>query len=243
MARALSEVAKLDVGLAAQSSLNGAATGAYYLMADYRRAVAVLHVGAMAAGKTAKIEVLQAIDAAGTSAATIPPAPAAAEAEATITANTKVTAAKVTCAAVQAADKITVNGVEMTAAAAADHTSNEFKADGTDNTETATGLAAAIKACVPGITASANQAVVTIESAVPGEELITITDAAATMTPATLSAQATVEVDVSKLAHKDGYGYVATRVTTTAAMPVAVTLLRGDARYSPVQQVAKGVLV
>jgi hypothetical protein len=79
------EMAKADLGVVPQTLNNSNVTGRYYAAKEYRRALAVLQVGALAATKTAKIEVFEAKDAAGTSAQLL------AGATATITANAAVT--------------------------------------------------------------------------------------------------------------------------------------------------------
>lgn len=62
---------KLDVGIPAQSVVSTSVTGSYLGMQMYRKALAILDVGAMAAGNTATVEILQAKDAAGTGAKAI----------------------------------------------------------------------------------------------------------------------------------------------------------------------------
>ena len=101
----ISEDVKLDVGIQAQS-LNGAATGRYYDLAGYGKALAVLTAGAIAATKTAKVELLQAKDAEGTDSKGIPTT-AGQLATATITANALVTKATITLATFLAGGTIT----------------------------------------------------------------------------------------------------------------------------------------
>lgn len=226
MAKLLSEINKVDIAIV-PASFNNASTGTYYNMGLRNKALFVWEVGAMAAAVTSIGQVMQAKDAVGTDAEVVT------NNAATITANTKVAAATLTAAAVQAADAVTINGITFTAAATADLDNRVF-APGVDNTACAASLAAAINhatAGVPGVTASAALAVVTLTSTEPGEVTITITDAAATITPATLRAIGYIECDTAYL--KDGFNYVALRVTNNAAAQTGAILVRGENRYSP----------
>ncbi|NSW92313.1 MAG: hypothetical protein HPY74_16875 [Firmicutes bacterium] len=230
----MSETQKIDIALTSQN-LNGAGTGPYYKMDKYGKALFIAEVGAMAAGATSAMQVMQAQDAAGTGAKIIT------NNAATITANAHVAEATLTVAAVQVGDQVTINGLTFTGAAAADLLNRVFLADGVDNNATAASLAEAINhatAGVPGITASANAAVVTLTVTEPGETDITITDAAATITPATLRAIGYVECDASFLDIINGYTHVAFRVTNSAAIQTGAILLRGQSRFNPVQKVA-----
>lgn len=229
----LSEAIKIDIALTS-ASLNGAGTGAYYKMDKYGKALFVWEVGAMAAAVTSVGQVMQAKDAAGTDAKVIT------NNAATITANTGVAAATLTLATVLAGDTVTINGLTFTAAAAADLPNRIFSQAG-DDTADAASLAAAINhatAGVPGITAASNLGVVTLTVDEPGETTITITDAAATITPATLRAIGYVECDASFLDDVNGFTHVALRVTNSAATQTGAILLRGQGRFSPVQKVA-----
>lgn len=58
--------AKFDTGVVAQSLANTSATGSYFDLSHYRKALVVLNVGALAAGKTATVSLQQATDAEGT---------------------------------------------------------------------------------------------------------------------------------------------------------------------------------
>lgn len=230
----LSEAVKIDIALTS-ASLNGAGTGAYYKLDKYGKALFLWEVGAMAAAATSIGQVMQAKDAAGTDAKVITNNAAA------ITANVHVAAATLTVAAVQVGDQVTINGLTFTGAAAADLPNRVFLADGADNNATAASLAQAINhaaAGVPGVTAAAALAVVTLTGTEPGEADITIADAAATITPATLRAIGYVECDASFLDNVNGFTHVALRVTNSAATQTGAVLLRGQGRFSPVQKVA-----
>lgn len=244
--KTLAKRVKLDIGLLAQALNNTNVTGKYFRMDMDRKALFVLNGGAMAATKTTIIELLQAKDTAGTDAKGIP-STAGQTATATVTANTAVTEATLTLATVLATEAVTINGLTFTAHAnTTTKASRQFKIDG-DDTADAAALAACINDSVygvPGITAVPAVAVITLKSTVPGETLITITDAAAnTITAATTREQAYVEVDVGSLDLANGFEYVAAKVTTTANTVVAVELIRGDSRFEPVQKMGASASV
>lgn len=234
----LNNFLKIDPALTAASHGTAAVTGAFYKMSQFRRALFVLIVGALAATKTSILQIVQATDADGSDAKNID------NATCTITANTKVNSLKITAASVQADDTITVNGITFTGAAAQDADKREFKADdtaGSGNTATATSIAACINDAdygVPGVTASADGAVVTLTADEPGKIVITATSSGATLAVATISAIAFVEVEATHLDEANGFTHVAAKVTNSAAADSSVTLLRGDARYTPDQVVA-----
>lgn len=234
MATRLYNRVKIDIGLVPSALNNTNATGAYYPVANFGRILAILSGGAMAAGKTTTVELLQAQDAAGSGSKGIP-TDAGQKATATITANTAVTEATLTVASAKSGDIVKVNGVTFTAHATTTTVAKGEFDVGDNNTECATALAQCINALVPGVTATSALAVVTLKPTIPGETVITIEDAAATITAATLKAQAYVEIDAGDLS--DGFTHVAAKVTTTANTVCGVTLLRGDGRYSPVQKV------
>ena len=234
----LNNFLKIDSALTAASHGTSAVTGAYYKMGQFRRALFVLIVGALAATKTSILQIVQATDADGNDAKNID------NATCTITANTKVNSLTITAAAVQEANTITVNGITFTGAAAQKADERKFLADdtsGTGNPLTATSIAACINDAdygVPGVTASADGAVVTLTVDEPGKIVITSTSSGATLTVATISAVAFVEVEATHLDEANGFTHVAAKLTNDAAANSSVTLLRGDARYTPDQVVA-----
>ncbi len=232
-----SDEVKVDVGLVSQALNNANATGQYFPMAMWRQIMAILNVGVMAATKTAQIELLQAQDASGTGAKAIPPLPATELATATIAANTNVTGATLTLAAVVATNAVTVNGVTFTAVAVG-AVGTQFNV-GANDTATAANLAAAINAAGLGVTATPNATVVTLAATSPGDTLVTVTNPAATITVATTQALAFIDLDVSQLDTANGFSYVAAKVTTTANTTVAVTLARAMGRYCPINQYQK----
>lgn len=229
----LSESQKIDIALTSQN-LNGAATGPYYKLDKYGKALFVAELGAMAAGVTSALQVMQAKDAAGTGAKVI------SNNAATITANSKVAVLTVTCANVIATDEVTINGIQFIAAAAEDLPNRKF-AVGADNTACAASLVKAINhqtAGVPGVIATSALGVVTIVAEEPGEAVITASSTDATITIATTRAIGYVECDASFLDNVNEFTHVALRVTNSAATLTGAILLRGEARYSPEQHVA-----
>lgn len=232
----LSKRAKIDIGVKPQALNNTNVTGRYFGLQMFRKIIYLLTGGAMAATKTTKIEILQAKDAAGTGAKAITGA------EATITANTAVTEATLTCASVLATEAVTVNDVVFTAAAAEDLPKHIF-AVGADDTACAASLVKAINAAELGITATSALGVVTLKATNPGETVITIKDAAATITAATLEEQGYIEVDVGSLDLAGGFEFVAAKVTTTANTVIAVDVIRSDDRFEPVQKVGASAAV
>jgi hypothetical protein len=236
--------AKVDIGLVPQTINNSNATGRYYHFNMFRKLLAILQIGAMAATKTVKIELLQAKDGAGTDAKGIP-STAGQTAVAEVTANTNVTKATLTCASVLATEAVTINGLVFTAAAAEDLTKRIF-AVGANDTACAASLVKAINHAsmgVPGLTAESALGVITLKSTNSGETLITIEDAAATITAATTEAQAYVELDVGSLDLANGFEYVAVKVTSSANGSVAALIVEGDNRFEPVQAVGASASV
>lgn len=246
----LAKRAKIDTGLVPQTLNNTNAIGKYYNMSSHRKALAALIAGAMAAGKTTSIEILQATDAAGANAKGIPSSEGQA-AIATITANTAVSVATLTIVTAVAGNAVTINGVTFMAIAnggnpnAANH-EWAVGTGGTADADSATALANAINNTtygVNGVTATTEAGVVTLTAAEPGEKTVTITNPAATITPATVQALGYVEIDAAQLDTTNGFSYIAAKVTTTANTVVGSLLLRGDSRFEPDQSVGAGVVV
>ncbi len=238
--RAIYEESKLDVGLI-QPLDNTNITSRYFSARNCGRLLALLEVGAMAATKTIKIELLQAKDKDGTESKGIP-STAEQAALAEIAANTKVTECTITLATFLADGVITINGLDFTAhATVTTPASREFSISGDDTAD-----AAELVTCindpdygVPGVTASNVAGVVTLKSTDPGEVLITVSSVPddGTCVKATLKAQAFVELNVSKLDLAGEFNHVAVKVTTTATTTIAAVMVRGHLRYSSVQRV------
>ena len=232
------ESAKVDLGVVPQTLNNSNVTGSYYEAKDYRRALALLQVGALAATKTAKIEVFEAQDAAGAGAQLI------AGAEATIAANTAVSEMTVALATVLAGEAITINGLTFTAhATVTTAASREFSISGNDTADAAE-LATVLNDTtygVPGVTATANSGTITLKSTVPGETTITASSVASTFTIATTKAQAYVDLDGLPLSA--GFTHIGCKITSTGNGGVAALLMRGNARGSITQRVGASAVV
>lgn len=228
MNKRLVEQNKHDIAFQ-NAALDGAGTSRYYPMADYGKALFVVGVGAMAAGNTAIMQTLRATDKAGTGVDVIT------NNAATITANTNVQAATITCDAVVATNEVVINGVTFEGVAAAP-TGTQFIQDAANNTTTATNLAAAINAFFgTDIVATSAAAVVTME-ADEDAATITVTGTATRFVIATLKAVGLVELDESFLTN--GFTHASVRITTNAALGVTAGIVRGSARYNPTQRVA-----
>lgn len=225
---------KLNTGVSPQALNNTNTTGKYFNTAMHRKLLIVLCGAAMAATKTTKIEMLQATDINGTGAKAVT------NAEATITANTNVDVATIDLTNVANTDKITINGVAFTKAAATTVASKEFA--------NAAGLVSCVNNAsygVTGIKATAAGEVVTVEAGETGEKTITATptNVAGTIVVATVQAKAYVELDVSAQDINNGFNFIAAKITTTANTVVSAVLLEGDSRFEPTQNVAAGTSI
>ncbi len=247
MNQRISDAAKLDLGLVAQALNNSNVTGRYHHVREASKILAHLNIGAMAATKTADLELLQAQDALGTGAKGIP-STAGQLAKATLAANALITKATITLATFLAGGTITINGIVFTAHATTTTPANrEFSIAGTDTADAGELVSLINHATygVPGVKASNAAGVVTVEVVEPGDTLLTIASAPddATCVKATVEAQAFVEIGTEELDKKNGFEYVAAKVTTTANTVVAVLLTRGSNRFTPVQKMAASKVV
>jgi hypothetical protein len=241
----LSEKLKIDTALTSQN-LNGPGVGEYFPMSKYGRALFIVEIGAMAAAATSVLQVMQATTAAGGG-----PAKAVANNTATITANTNVAAATLSIVSAAggvhvAGQTVSINGLVFTAADADVPTSRVY-AVGASGADSAAALLAKINSTnpnigVPGVTGASAvdgaNTVITLTVDEPGETSITAVASAATTVVATLRAVGYVECDASFLDLANGFNHVAISVTNSAAMQTGAVLVRGDARYTPVQHVA-----
>lgn len=230
----LSENMKVDQGLIPMALNNTNTTGRYFKMKGFPRALFILNIGAMAATKTAQLQIMEATDEAGTGGQAI------AAAVATVTANTKVKKGTIALASVLNTQTvtITVDGESYTFTAHTDTTtaaSRQFKIDG-DDTADAAALAGLINDAtygVPGVTAAADTGTITLTVDEEGDATLTLAASHSTFTLATVEALAYVEVENYTLSA--GFTHLAAKVTTTANTVVSVALLR-DARELPVTQ-------
>jgi len=231
----LSDNLKIDVAVPSMSRTSGNTTGAYYRMDNFRKSLFVFDVGAMALTNTVIGQVYQATDAAAGSEKVIT------KATATIAANTKVKAAKITLATFTNASVVVINGITFTG-----HTntttlaSREFSVSG-DDTADAVELCKCINDAtygVSGVLASSALGVVTLTATEPGDNYLTVVGVTTIGVAATLRADAFIEIDASDLDTANGFDHVALNIATNATLLVGGTLLRGDERYSPTQYVA-----
>lgn len=242
----LSERYKIDIGLVGQTINNSNVTGPYYPVAGFRKFLAVCIDGAQAVNKTTKVEWLQATALAGTGAKVVKQANASDGTESSATSVASATnltgaaEAVITLANPSNADTVTINGIVFTA-----HTDTttvaerKFKIDG-DNDADAVALAGLINHAtygVPGVTATAGTATVTLTSTVPGAVVITVTTSNATrIAPSYTKAVLYSEIDIDDLDISGGFVYVAPKVTKTGNGTVAVAVIRQVGTYGPVVQ-------
>lgn len=218
---------KIDIGLPPTSLATTNATGAYFSLAEFRRAIGILQIANMVAGGSAKLEIFQATNAAAGSAKLITGATA------TIAANTNVTSLTIALNNMLNTQTITINGLVFTA-----HTdttvlaSRQFSIAGDDAAD-GTLLASCINDPVygcPGLTATGTSTL-TLVSTDPGAVAITASSAAGSVTLATVRGQAYVEVDALTL--ESGFDHIACKVTTGAATVICgAVLLRGGSRQA-----------
>ena len=244
---------KVDLGLVGQTLNNAAATGPYFAMAGYRRAMAICTDGASAVNKSTQLEWMQATAAAGTGAKVVTSQSVAGATESkaltTVAAGTMTGATELTLALATAlaGTTITINGVVFTAHATVITAANrEFKIDGTDAAD-ATALHGLINHAtygVPGVTSTDGGAgTLTLTSTVPGKTVITVVSSApTTIVPAVTKQILYSEIDISDMDIAGGFVYAAPKVTKAGNGIVSVVVLRETGAYAPVSQaVAAGV--
>jgi hypothetical protein len=227
---------KVDLGLVGQTLNNAAATGPYFAMAGYRRAMAICTDGASAVNKSTQLEWMQATAAAGTGAKVVKSQNVSTGTEskalttAAATAITKVTECTLTMATMLNTETVIINGLTFTA-----HTdtttvaTRTFKIDGTDTADAAA-LAGVINDAtygVPGVTATAVDAVITLTSTNPGATPITVSTAAVTKCVPAITKQILYsEIDISDMDIAGGFVYAAPKVTKAGNGIVSVVVLR-----------------
>lgn len=251
----ISQRYKIDLGLVSTSVSNTAATGAYFDMAGYKKALAICTDGASAVNMTTQIEWLQATDLAGTGAKVVKQSNVSTGTEskavsvAAATGFTGVTECTLTLGTMLNGTSVTINGLTFTAHA--DKTTanlRQFKIDGNDAAD-ATALAGLINDAtygVPGVTAAAAEAVITLSVTSPGETFITISTALAATTciPAITKQILYSEIDIDDLDIAGGFQYVAPKVTKAGNGYVSVVVLREVGDYGPATQyVAAGTKI
>lgn len=233
MTHKINEFLKIDQALLPMALNNTNSTGRYFSMAEYTKALVWCSVGAMAATKTATLQLYQATTAAGGAAKVITAGVAVA------TANSLMTKATAALSTVLNADTITINGVTFTA-----HTNTTTKASrqfSISGNDTADGdeLAACINDPtygVPNVTATNSTGTLTLVSN-DGKTGITLSQSSTTFTFAGVEAQVFVEINASDLDLANGFAFIAANVATTANSVVSALLIREGGRYLPVNAV------
>lgn len=235
--RRLMEQFKIDTIIVPQALNNTNSISSYCSMDNYAEAQINLSLGAMAATKTAKIEVYQAKDEDGTGAEIVADADGNAY-KAEVTANTGVREVKIALASVGAADKVTINGVTYTKDTTTDASAKKFK--------DAAGLVLCIAYHQPELSASASGTDVNVKYADEGAGTITASavNVGGTVTISTVSATALFSMLREYMKSNDGFTHIAVKVTTTANTIVCVQMLRGnEPRYSAIQEVGALTMV
>lgn len=209
MANRMFEGLRYAVPMAPTSITNSNATGTYVDVRRLYRLTAILGCGAMAALKTTKLELMQAKDAAATSAEAI------ATYTATITANTKVKQATVALASVGTGDTVTVTTYQgATQIDTATYTKGS--SDTTAIFTNAAGLEAAIIATITGATAADNSTNVIVTALDGYTVTVTSTDVGGAITVATNQATVAIEIPESAIDFDEGFTHIAPKVTSTA---------------------------
>lgn len=243
---AISQRYKVDLGLVGQTVNNNNVTGAYLPMAGFKKAIAICADGASAVNKATVVEWLQATAVAGTGAKVVKQNNASAGTESSATtvaaaaALTQVTECTVTLSSAANGETLTINGIVFTA-----HTDTttaaerKFKVDGTDAQDAAALVTLINHATygVPGVTAEASNAVVTLTRTVPGTGTITVsTNAVTHFVPAITKQVLYSEIDIDDMDIAGGFVYVAPKVTKAGNGTVAVVVLREVGAYGPAAQ-------
>jgi hypothetical protein len=231
----LSDDLKIDVAVEPVSLATTNTTGPYYNMKNFRRALFLVSVAAMATGSTVVAQVYQATDATGSDAKVVT------NSTITITADTKVKKATITLATLTAGSEIEINGLTFTAhASMTTVASREFSIGGNDTAD-----AAALVTCindetygVPGVLASSSAGVVTLTATEPGDNYLTVVGVATIGVAATVYADGFIELESGMLDTANGFTHIALKITTDATIVAGAMLARGDARITPDQYVA-----
>ena len=220
------EELKVDIGLVGQTLNNSNVTGKYHSMAGWERAMAVLICGALAATKVCKIELYNALNSDGGSAALV------AGASAEIAANVNITEGTVDLASVANTDIVTINGLDFTKAAAKDVSAREF-----NNPSDLEECVESESYGASGVEASVNGNVVTLNADPTGDVVITVskTENAGTITLATTKALAFVEIENIDLSGSNTH--IAAIITSTGNGIVSVVLARGQLKAAITQKV------
>ena len=234
---------KIDVGMVPISLASTNLTGKYYSMANADRAVFVCQYGPLVTTGTVKLEVFQASDVIGTSAALVVGASAITNAtEIThvaavkqITLSTFLATVTITITAYKKNSSTVAPGYPLVYTAHATTTtiaSRQFSIAGTDTQD-----AVELLSCLndptygtPGIYWTSSAGVV-IGQAVDDMTTFTITCSADNASDVRTEPQGQLIVEVDTL--RAPLGWVAAKVTTTATVLCAVMLIRHGSKFSP----------
>lgn len=255
----LSERLKADIGLIPQTISNSNATGDYYDMRGWRKAMAVCVDGANAINKVTQVEFLQATAKAGTGAKVVKQGNAAAGTEskavgvAAATATSKVTEAVITFGTVLNTTTISITGSDGVVYVFTAHTNTttaanrEFKIDGNDAADCTAfcGLVNHATYGVPGVTAvDGGAGACTLVSTESGEHFITVSTSAIATAVITVTKQILYcECDIGDLDLDGGFFWLAVKVTKAGNGIVGAVLLRESNDYPRDQIVAAGTVL
>ena len=234
----LSEVLKVDVALDGQS-ISTATASRYFSMEGFRKALFVWEVGALTAVQTSVAKLVGGTTPAGGTTADITGATATIS---NTTGDTLVgaTSATITAATAIATNTVVINGLTFEGKAGAAVAADRLFSIDTGNDATATSLAAVINDAtygVPGVTATAASAVVTLVATEPGGLTIDVVGTASTLVPAITAAVGYLEIDADQLGTAS---HVAISIVNTGAQTTSATLVRSNARLTVDQAVGAG---
>jgi len=240
MNKLISEIAKVDIPLRNYTLVAATAvtSRAFSLANTGKAAFFARFTNIASTDNNITVSVLEATDAAATTAANI--GGAVATPFVTVAPHTRANVMQLTANTPAVGNVVTVNGVEFTAAAAANIANRIYDQSGIAAAQAAS-LVLAINAHCPELIATANVAAITIQAREPGGATVTVEGITneALLIPVTLETAAYIEVDGSTLS--GGVDRVCVRVTP-GAVAAAVTgdarLVRANARYGPVAQQA-----
>jgi hypothetical protein len=208
--------------------------GRYMPVANCSKLVALVNIDTLAVTETVVVTAVEATNYLGAGAANI------ATCTCTVTANTFVDRMTITMNTPTVDDTVIINGITYTAKAAENLALRQFDQSG-NTTAQALSLAACINDAtwgVPGITAAPAVAVVTLTVNDPtagGYDRITAICSDPTKAiPATLNAQALLEIDATALSGANTH--VAVRVAGPATAHANVVVVQSGLNYAPMVQ-------
>ena len=212
----------------------GGVLSKYLPIANCGKLVALVNIDTLALAEAVIVTAVEATSLLGAGAANI------ATCTCTVTANTKAEKLQITLNTPTVNDTVTINGLVFTAKSAENLAARQFDQSG-NVTAQALSLAACINSAlygVPGITAVPAVAVCTLtvnDSTAGGLAVITAVCSDPTKAiPATLNAQALLEIDASALSGANTH--VAVRVAGPVTAHANVVVVQSDLTYAPMVQ-------